>query len=97
MIKRKNNSIQMREIRKRIDEVDSKILPLMVKRSMLVGKALDLKTKKSEIVDTKRIEQIKRKVALQSKKLGGNPKLISKIWVSIIENFIDFEKRNFNK
>tara|TARA_Y100000816_G_C25840435_1_gene439234 strand:+ start:252 stop:545 length:294 start_codon:yes stop_codon:yes gene_type:complete len=97
MIKRKNTSIKMKEIRKRIDKVDSKLLPLMVKRAKLVSKALDLKTKKSEIVDIKRINQIKRKIALRSKKLGANPKLISNIWISIIKNFIDFEKRNFKK
>ena len=85
----------MREIRKRIDKVDSKILPLMVKRSKLVVKALELKTKKSEIVDIERINQIKRKVTIQSKKLGANPKLISNIWLSMIKNFIEFEKKNF--
>ena len=87
----------MREIRKRIDIVDSKILPLMVKRSQLVNNALNLKKKKSEIVDIKRINQIKKKVSNQAKKLGANPKLIGDIWVSIIKNFINFEKKNFKK
>ena len=87
----------MREVRRKIDKVDSQILPLMVKRSQLVNKALSLKTKKSEIVDTKRINQIKKKVENQSKKLGANPKLLSDIWISIIKNFIDFEKKNFKK
>ena len=95
MISKKNNSVKMREIRKKIDIVDSQILPLMVKRSKLVSKALDLKTKKSEIVDVKRINQIKKKIVAQSKKLGANPKLISNIWISIIKNFIEYEKRNF--
>ena len=97
MKKRKNNSVKMKEVRKKIDKIDSKILPLMVKRSILVNKALSLKTKKSEIVDLKRISQIRKKVSSQSKKLGGNPKLISNIWMSIIKNFIDFEKKNFKK
>ena len=87
----------MKEVRKRIDKIDSKILPLMVKRSELVNKALSLKTKKSEIIDSKRINEIKKKVSNQAKKLGANPKLISDIWVSIIKNFINFEKKNFKK
>ena len=87
----------MKEIRKRIDKVDSKLIPLMVRRSKLVNKALELKTKKSEIVDVRRINQIKDKVIKQTKKLGGNPKLISEIWLSIIKNFIDFERKNFKK
>ncbi len=97
MISKKNNSAKMREIRKSIDKIDSKILPLMVKRSELVTKALNLKTKKSDIVDLKRINQIKKKVADQAKKLGGNPKLIGNIWLSIIKNFINYEKNNFKK
>ena len=97
MKKPKNNSIAMKDIRKKIDLVDSKILPLMVKRSFLVNKALLLKSKKSEIIDLKRINQIKNKVYVQSKKLGADPKLISNIWLSIIKNFIDFEKKNFKK
>ena len=52
----------MKEVRRRIDKIDSQILPLMVKRSQLVNKALSLKTRKSEIIDTKRINQIKKKV-----------------------------------
>ena len=97
MINKKNNTIGMSEIRKKIDKVDSKLLPLMVKRSLLVNKALVLKTKKSEIVDVKRINEIRKKVAVQSKRLGANPKLISNIWMSIIKNFIDFERKNFKK
>ena len=93
----KNNSVEMRELRKKIDKIDSKILPLMVKRSKLVNKALGLKKKKSDIVDIKRIKQIKSKISSQAKKLGANPKLISDIWVSIIRNFIEFEKKNFKK
>ena len=87
----------MKEVRKRIDKVDSQILPLMVKRSKLVNKALSLKTRKSEIVDSKRINQIKKKIESQAKKLDANPKLIGDIWVSIIRNFINFEKKNFKK
>ena len=97
MIKKRNNTIGMSEIRKKIDKVDSKLLPLMVKRSFLVNKALELKTRKSEIIDVKRINEIRKKVAIQSKRLGANPKLISNIWMSIIKNFIDFEKKNFKK
>ena len=70
MKKRKNSSAKMKEVREKIDKIDSKILPLMIKRSILVNKALALKTKKSEIVDLRRIRQIKRKISSQSKSLA---------------------------
>ena len=93
----KNNSKEMKLIRKKIDQVDDKLLPLMVRRSKLVEKALSLKKRKTEIVDKKRINEISKKIAKKSSELGGNSKLLKSIWLSIIQNFIDFENQEFNK
>ena len=87
----------MKLIRNKIDLIDSKLLPLMVKRSQLVEKALELKVKRAEIVDQKRIREITKKISQKTRKLGGNPKLLSNIWLSIIDNFIEFEKSKFKK
>ncbi len=94
---KKNNTPEMKHIRNKIDVIDSKLLPLMVKRSQLVEKALELKVKHSEIVDKERISEITKKISHKTKKLGGNPKLLSDIWLSIIDNFIKFEKSKFKK
>ncbi len=94
---KKNNTPEMKAVRSKIDEIDNKLLPLMVKRSKLVEKALELKVSKSEIVDKKRINEITKKIAHRTKQLGGNTKLLSSIWLSIIENFIKFEKSKFKK
>ena len=93
----KNNSEEMKRIRKKIDQVDDKLLPLMVKRSKLVEKALSLKKRKTEIVDKKRIDEISKKIVKKSLELGGNSKLLKSIWLSIIKNFIDYENREFKK
>ena len=87
----------MKLIRNKIDLIDSKLLPLMVKRSQLVEKALELKEKRAEIVDQKRIREITKKISQKTRELGGNPKLLSNIWLSIIDNFIEFEKSKFKK
>ena len=94
---KKNNTPQMKEIRNKIDIIDDKLLPLMVKRSLLVEKALGLKVRRSEIVDQKRIIEITNKISKKTKKLGGNPKLLSDLWLAIIDCFIKFEKRKFKK
>ena len=93
----KNNSKEMKLIRKKIDQVDDKLLPLMVKRSKLVEKALSLKKRKTEIVDKKRINEISKKIVKKSSELGGNSKLLKSIWLSIIQNFIDYENQEFKK
>ena len=93
----KNNSREMKLIRKKIDQVDDKLLPLMVRRSKLVEKALGLKKKQTEIVDKKRINEISKKIVKKSSELGGNSKLLNTIWLSIIQNFIDYENQEFKK
>ena len=93
----KNNSKEMKLIRKKIDQIDDKLLPLMVKRSKLVEKALSLKKKQTEIVDKKRIDEISKKIVKKSIELGGNSKLLKSIWLSIIHNFIDYENQKFKK
>ena len=93
----KNNSTEMKLIRKKIDQVDDKLLPLMVKRSQLVEKALSLKKKQAEIVDKKRINDISKKIVKKTKELGGNSRLLKSIWLSIIQNFIDYENQEFKK
>tara|TARA_Y100000768_G_C23696488_1_gene549346 strand:- start:379 stop:645 length:267 start_codon:yes stop_codon:yes gene_type:complete len=87
----------MKLVRKKIDQIDDKLLPLMVKRSKLVEKALSLKKNKSEIIDKKRIEEISKKISKKTTELGGNSKLLKSIWLSIIKNFIDYENREFKK
>ena len=93
----KNNSKEMKLIRKKIDQVDDKLLPLMVKRSKLVEKALNLKKKQNEIIDKKRIDEISKKIVKKTVELGGNSKLLKSIWLSIIQNFIDYENQEFKK
>ena len=88
---------RMKDVRSSIDQVDDKILPLMVRRSKLVNKALELKSSKNEIIDKKRINQILKKIASKSKKMKANPKLIKSIWRGMIQNFIEHEKKEFKK
>ena len=93
----KNNSEEMKLLRKKIDQVDDKLLPLMVKRSKLVEEAISLKKRQTEIVDKKRIGEISKKIVKKTKELGGNSKLLKSIWLSIIQRFIDYENQEFKK
>ena len=89
--------LTLRSIRDKIDHIDDKILPLMIKRSKLVNLALEAKTKKSQIIDQKRINKILTKIGSKSERAKANSSLIKSIWKSMIWNFIDFEKKEFNK
>ena len=97
MNKKLTNNQKLNKARIEIDKIDAKLLPLIVKRSKMVNMALESKTKKSQIIDQKRIKSILNKVGRAAKLKSANPILIKSIWKSMIWNFIDYEKKEFKK
>ena len=97
MNKNLTNDQKLNKARVEIDKIDAKLLPLIVKRSKMVNMALESKTKKSQIIDQKRIKSILTKVEKAAKLKSADPNLIKSIWKSMIWNFIDYEKREFKK
>ena len=93
----KKTHTSLKKVRSEIDKLDDKILPLMVKRSQLVENALELKKLKSQIRDPKRIKIILDKIEKNSERYDVNKKLLRQIWKSMIECYIDYEKKIFKK
>ena len=91
---KKFKSIQ--EVRVQIDKIDEDILNLIFKRQDLVIEAVKHKTKE-QIIDEVRIEYIISKLRKKSELKSISPELIEKIWRLMINNFIEFEKENFDK
>ena len=84
------------DIRINIDKIDLEILNLIEKRKKLVDRVVKLKTK-DEIVDQKRIDSILRKLDEEEKKKMLPSKMIKGIWEKMINGFIEYEKRYFEK
>ena len=97
MNKKLSNNQKLNKARIEIDKIDAKLFPLIVKRSKMVNMALESKTKKSQIIDQKRIKSILTRVGRAAKLKSANPILIKSIWKSMIWNFIDYEKKEFKK
>jgi len=91
------NKIKLGILRRKIDNLDNRLLKVIKKRSNLVNEVLKLKKYKSEIVDKKRIDLILKKIKKKSIKKNIDPKITNRIWKSMIWSYIDFEKRNFKK
>ena len=85
------------KIRSELDKLDNILIKIIKKRTFLVKKVLDLKDKKNQIVDKKRIKKILSNVKKKSLKNHIDPKITNKIWKNMISAYIDFEKRNFKK
>ena len=84
------------DIRINIDKIDLEILNLIEKRKDLVDRVVKLKTK-DEIVDQKRIDSILKKLDEEAKKKMLPSKMIKDIWEKMINGFIEYEKRYFEK
>ena len=84
-------------LRRKLDQVDNKLLNLLKIRSNYVVNVLSLKEFKKEIIDKKRIKIILKNVKIKSMKKGIDPKISHRIWKNMIYAFIEYEYRNFRK
>ena len=84
-------------LRKKLDNLDNKLIKLVKIRTNIVKNVLKLKTYKSEIVDKKRISIILKNIRKKSLKNKIDPKITNRIWKNMIMAYIDFERRNFKK
>ncbi len=85
------------KIRKKLDKLDNNFLDLIKKRTLLVDQILKNKKFKKEIIDRKRISLILRRIRNKSKKKKIDQMITKKIWVSMINAYINYEYRNFKK
>jgi len=88
---------RLEKVRRKIDSLDRKILPLIVKRYFLVKEVTQIKQSKQSIVDKQRIAKIIRKIRVLASKKNMNPADAEKFWRIMIDFFIDIEKREFKK
>jgi len=84
-------------IRKKLDKLDNSLLVIIKKRTKLVDQVIKNKKFKKDIVDRKRIKIILKNIKAKSNNRNIDPKITQKIWISMINAFIDYEFRNFKK
>ena len=88
---------KLSKIRIQLDKLDDYLIKIIKKRTYLVKKVLELKDKKNQIIDQKRINLILKNIKKKSLKNKIDPKITHRIWKNMIWAYIDYEKRNFKK
>ena len=91
------NRKKLNNIRKEIDKVDIKLLGIIKKRTQLVNKVIKIKKLKKQIVDIKRINDVLSKIKKKSIKKKIDPSITKNIWSTMINSYIKYERKNFNK
>ena len=88
---------KLNKIRSKLDELDNSLIKIIKKRTNLVKKVLDLKDRKNQIVDQKRIKKILNNIYKKSKKKKIDVIVTKRIWTAMINAFINYEFRKFKK
>ncbi|PPR35503.1 MAG: hypothetical protein CFH26_00307 [Alphaproteobacteria bacterium MarineAlpha6_Bin4] len=87
----------LNEVRKSIDNLDTRLVKLIAEREFYAKQAVKFKNNRSEIIDKKRINAILKRIKILSKKYKVNTLTVEKIWLLMIKNFIILEKKLFKK
>jgi isochorismate pyruvate lyase len=87
----------LKEVRKNIDNVDTRLVKLIAEREFYAKEAVKFKIDRSQIIDRKRINTVLIRVKKLSKKYKVNRLTIEKIWKLMIQNFIVLENKLFKK
>tara|TARA_X000000950_G_C13834856_1_gene627730 strand:+ start:586 stop:867 length:282 start_codon:yes stop_codon:yes gene_type:complete len=85
------------KVRKKLDNLDNKLLDIIKKRTKLVDIVIKNKKYKKDIIDKKRISKILKNIHKKSIVKKIDPIITRKIWQSMIRAFINYEYRNFDK
>ena len=91
------NKKKLNLLRKKLDKLDHDLLKIVKKRTDIVKKVLLLKSKKSEIVDKKRINIILKKIQNESIKKKIDPMITKRIWQNMIWAYLNHARKNFKK
>jgi len=91
------NIKKLKNIRKKIDKLDIQILNIIKKRTNLVNEVIKTKQYKKQIIDNIRIKKVLTNIKRLSKRKKIDTKITRKIWITMINSYIDYERRNFKK
>ena len=96
-MKKNNNIIELKKVRKNIDEIDSKIIKLISDRFKEIHKVTKLKDNHDQIIDHERITHILKTVQTKAKKNKIDQEIVTRIWQIFIQEAIKLEYSKIKK
>ena len=96
-MKKNNNIIELKKVRKNIDEIDSKIIKLISDRFKEIHKVTKLKDNHDQIIDHERITHILKTVQTKAKKNKIDHEIVTRIWQIFIQEAIKLEYSKIKK
>ena len=85
----------LKEVRSKIDILDTELVKLISKRSHLIREAASFKNSVEEVKAEDRIEFILERVRHQAIELGVSPNMISELFTIMIDEMVETEISEF--
>jgi isochorismate pyruvate lyase len=85
------------ELREAIDALDARLVALMAVRQAYVERAARLKTRREQVVDDRRVEEVVSKVIAEGKRTGLSAGIAEPVWRTLIEVSIAHEFDAFDR
>jgi len=82
----------IKDVRKKIDQIDQDIVNLLGKRSRLVKEIGGFKENKRKIKDIRREQQVLRRLKQQAAKEDLDPIFIEKIYKDLFDYFVQYQR-----
>ena|SRR5210317_1673765 len=92
-----NNNTELKKVRLKIDEIDSKIIKLIADRYKEIHKVTKLKDNHDQIIDHERITHILKTVQIKAKKNKLDSDVVTRIWQIFIQEAIKLEYAKVKK
>ena len=96
-MKKNNNIVELKKVRKNIDEIDSKIIKLISDRFKEIHKVTKLKDNHDQIIDHERITHSLKSVQAKAKKNKIDYEVVTRIWQIFIHEAIKLEYSKIKK
>jgi isochorismate pyruvate lyase len=85
----------MADVRRHIDELDTRIVALLAERSGYVAQAARIKQHANQVHDQERIDFIVDRVKAMARELGAPEAVVEATYRAMIDGFIEFERGEF--
>ncbi len=87
----------MGEVRQEIDRLDRALVALLAERQSYIERAAQIKTDRTRVHDTARIEDVVAKVLAEARQTGLSAAIAEPVWRMLIERCIAHEFAAFDR
>ena len=87
----------MADVRRNIDALDERIVPLIAERSAYVAQAARIKQRADQVYDQARIDFIIDRVRAQARRAGAPEVIVEAAYRAMIAASIEFERGEFTR